>query len=286
MRLFGIMFATCTLFFSGVSEVLGASVSFSNHQLRQGDTLAVRYHSVEGEPGPILSGFGKKVTMSIDPQDADRQHFVAYLGIAKTQKPGTYTIIISDSAFSEARSVRVQKTAFKTGYITLTPQKQKLQKDTRQLEKEVVLIEKAYAAFTQEQQFDTSFSKPANGPVSSPFGSQRMYNGQVVWTHNGTDIAAAAGSPVRCPAAGTVILSERFRTHGNTVMLDHGAGVVTIYCHMSEIKVSTGQQLQPGDLLGYVGQTGISSGPHLHWGMSVHGVRVNPMFWLEGASGL
>jgi murein DD-endopeptidase MepM/ murein hydrolase activator NlpD len=117
--------------------------------------------------------------------------------------------------------------------------------------------------------------------TSAPYGQRRSYNsGPVSGFHAGQDFAAPEGAPVIAPAAGTVVLAEALMVRGNAVLIDHGGGVFTGYWHLVDSAVSAGQQVQPGDLLGHVGTTGLSTGNHLHWELRVNGFAVDPMQWL------
>jgi murein DD-endopeptidase MepM/ murein hydrolase activator NlpD len=120
------------------------------------------------------------------------------------------------------------------------------------------------------------FIKPVSGVTSSPFGHRRILNDQPRSPHSGLDIAASTGTPVAAPAPGTVTITGEFYFNGNTVFLDHGQGLITMYCHLSEIKVTEGTQIERGEILGLVGATGRVTGPHLHWSVSLNGHRVDP----------
>ena len=127
------------------------------------------------------------------------------------------------------------------------------------------------------------FSSPLAGdyPRTSPFGSRRTYgSGTAVSTHSGEDFSAPAGTPVLAPAAGLVVLAESLFVRGNAVLIDHGHGVFTGYWHLSALNVKVGDRVAPGQVLGQVGSTGLSTGAHLHWEMRVNGAAVDPMQWL------
>jgi murein DD-endopeptidase MepM/ murein hydrolase activator NlpD len=128
------------------------------------------------------------------------------------------------------------------------------------------------------------FRSPLEGdfPRTSPYGSRRTYgNSPAITAHAGEDFSAAAGTPVFAPAAGTVVLAEKLFVRGNAVVLDHGGGVYTGYWHLSELEVMPGDQVAPGQRLGLVGSTGLSTGAHLHWEMRVGGLPVDPLQWVE-----
>jgi len=115
--------------------------------------------------------------------------------------------------------------------------------------------------------------------VTSGYGVRSIYNGVPRGYHLGVDFRASAGTPVRAAHRGLVTLAEELPLSGKTVVLDHGAGIFTTYQHLSAITVRPGRRVNRGDVVGRVGSTGLSTGPHLHWGMRVHGVRVNPLDW-------
>ncbi len=117
---------------------------------------------------------------------------------------------------------------------------------------------------------------PVEGPRSSAFGLRRYFNDQPRSPHSGLDIAAPAGTPVSAPAAGIVTRTGGYFFNGNTVLIDHGQGLITMYCHLSEISVQEGQAVTPDTVIGKIGQTGRATGPHLHWSVSLNDVRIDP----------
>ncbi|MGC9358205.1 MAG: peptidoglycan DD-metalloendopeptidase family protein [Anaerolineae bacterium] len=125
------------------------------------------------------------------------------------------------------------------------------------------------------------FDYPVYASVSSYFGSRRSYGGSYNSYHSGVDFRAATGTPVRVPAAGTVLLAEPLTVRGNAIIVDHGWGVATGYWHLSRIDVEVGQSVTQGQVIGRVGNTGLSTGAHLHWQLWVDGTPVDPLQWVR-----
>ena len=120
------------------------------------------------------------------------------------------------------------------------------------------------------------FIQPLQGRISSLFGHRRFFNGQARNPHSGLDIAAPTGSEIRAPAAAEVTLVDDLYYNGKTIFLDHGQGLITMYCHLSESLVTEDERVEQGEVIGLVGATGRVTGPHLHWSVSLNGYRVDP----------
>jgi len=152
------------------------------------------------------------------------------------------------------------------------------------LEPEVVAqdarrMEEVFEFVTARRYWQGAFIWPHNGPVTSPFGMSRTYNNGRTSYHGGIDLSGDIGAPVVAAAPGRVALAESLLMHGNSVILDHGWGVFSGYYHLSEILVEEGQEVDQGTLIGRVGNTGLSTGAHLHWEIRIGGVPVEPGEW-------
>lgn len=147
----------------------------------------------------------------------------------------------------------------------------------KEIAREFADVNKALLSRSIDNYWRKGFIEPVKGRVSGYFGNQRIFNGVPKSPHSGTDIAAPEGTPVLASGAGKVVLSGKdyFYT-GNMVIIDHGYGLQTIYAHLQEATVATGDIVNQGDIIGYVGKTGRATGAHLHWGASLNGVRFRP----------
>lgn len=133
-----------------------------------------------------------------------------------------------------------------------------------------------YLQYSDAPPPSAGFIQPLQGRISSLFGHRRFFNGQARNPHSGLDIAAPTGSEIRAPAAAEVTLVDDLYYNGKTIFLDHGQGLITMYCHLSESLVTEGERVEQGEVIGLVGATGRVTGPHLHWSVSLNGYRVDP----------
>jgi hypothetical protein len=139
-------------------------------------------------------------------------------------------------------------------------------------------LHEIYGTVTPEKLWRGKFRVPLTGVTSGAnFGRRRVLNGQASSPHTGVDFPAPTGAPVHAAQAGRVVLAEPLYFAGNTVLIDHGLGVYTLYGHLSEISVKVGDAVAAGAILGKVGATGRVTGPHLHWGLVIDGARVNAL---------
>ncbi len=209
-----------------------------------------------------------------------------FLGIPLNLRPGKYTLIISKYRTGEIKEriykdIEVKKGNYPVEHIRFTPTKNRKIGSPKNI-RERKLIRQALKINTPEKLWQGEFSKPVEGRISGVFGASRKRDNVLLWQSRGMDIAAKRGTPIKSPASGRVILVDSdFYLHGKTIIIDHGIGVISLYIHLDDIAVSYGQKIERGELIGTVGDTGLTTGPHLHWGVYVHSVPVNPMWWLN-----
>jgi murein DD-endopeptidase MepM/ murein hydrolase activator NlpD len=153
--------------------------------------------------------------------------------------------------------------------------------DLERIRREQAEVRQVYASGSRSRLWKETFQVPVPGEMHGPFGTRRVFNGELQSQHNGADFRAQTGDPIRAAAAGVVRLSKDLFYSGNAVILDHGAGVFTSYSHMSRIDVKVGQTVARGAVIGLAGATGRVTGPHLHWTVRVGAANVDPALFLE-----
>jgi murein DD-endopeptidase MepM/ murein hydrolase activator NlpD len=224
----------------------------------------------------------KKVLVT---KDGDRH--LAVIGLPLATKPGRHFLKVTDRQGKTLNlGFQVEDKSYEEQHITIkdkrkvNPEKRDMERITRESKQ----IKQALRHWSPQEDVVIEFQQPVPGPTSSPFGLRRFFNEQPRNPHSGLDIAAPAGTPIQAPAPGTVLDTGDFFFNGNTVLLDHGQGLVTMYCHMSKISVTPGQTVNTGDVLGEVGMTGRVTGPHLHWGVSLNDARIDPLLFLPATA--
>ena len=207
-------------------------------------------------------------------------------GVAVEQEAGGWRIevLAKDEAGNLAQAeaeVAVAATDFEQGgFIQLTGEQTAARQDRSAADTANDKRRRAYSADVSETRWVGTFDRPSEGPRTSPFGKFREYSDGRTKHHKGTDIAAPAGTEVLAPAGGVVTLAEELHIYGNAVIVKHGPRVSSSYNHLSTVDVEVGDVVERGQLLGTVGSTGQSTGPHLHWGMVVGGVAVDAEQWM------
>ncbi len=252
--------------------LIWASVFATEQSPRPGGIAIVEIGN-SNEAAPTAS-FNDKPVLVMRRDDG----WVAVVGIPLDTETGSLTI----RSGGEEIPIQISDHAYREQRLTVAPSYVTL--NAEQLErvgKERKIIDAALTNFTAVMMDDVSLITPVDGPRSSSFGLRRFFNDQPRSPHKGMDIAAGSGTPIVAPRGGIVAATGEYYFNGNTILLDHGQGFVTLYCHLSEIAVAEGQAVTAGDTIGAVGATGRVTGPHLHFGTYLNGTAVDPAILLR-----
>ena len=202
------------------------------------------------------------------------------LPISVKDAPGTFSLLISRNGDGEPQNlpVVIRKTIFPSQNVKLSPEIEGLHSTPE----EMALLTSFRDAISETRSWEDPLQPPVSGCMTSPFGVKRLHNGKPTGEyHGGVDQRTPEGEAIRAVAAGTITFAKQFNVLGNAVGIDHGQGLESMYLHMSRLVVAPGVAVQRGDILGYAGSTGRSTGPHLHWVLYVNGVNVNPAQWVK-----
>ena len=214
----------------------------------------------------------------------DGSTWVAVIGIPLSSPLGEQFITLRGAAGRQNIMFNVGNKLYASQSLKVAPRQVNLSKaDLARVAGERVRIEHALAQFSEPPPESLDLTQPVPGARSSSFGMRRIFNGESRNPHSGMDIAAPIGTPVFVPIAGTVVDTGEYFFNGNTVFVDHGRGLISMYCHLSAVDVKPGQRLAAGARIGAVGMTGRATGPHLHWGLSLNRVWVDPALFLREA---
>ncbi len=224
--------------------------------------------------------FGDSVC-ELGPRDQALEPF-ALIGLDLGLRPGPYdlemTVYLRDGRVEElkhhvlvgARDFPVKKLWVKEEFVRPPPEVQ------GRIQREAEILEMVYGIRSEKWLGEGAFERPHLGGMTPNFGEKRIYNNVPRSSHSGVDIEAPFGSPVRASNSGRVVLARDIYFSGKTVIIDHGLGLFTFYCHFSTLKVSRGDYVKKGTVIALAGSSGRSTGPHLHWGVRLLGSRVDP----------
>lgn len=276
---FTIITCSIIIFACQTSFAFVDSITVSPEAVRQGKTFAVYLTSSLPLRECKASFLGKNITFY-----SAEAGYRGLIGIHPSTKPSValLSVIATDEAgLTEELTVEVviKPTRFLAEKLVFPPSKneklsqKKIQND-QNIVAEVMEIE------TPDQLWSGRFIMPIKGYITSPYGAYRLYNGMHLADHRGVDIGGnPVGANIKAANSGVVAFTQFLKTIGSTIIIDHGQGINSIYMHMSKTLVKAGDKVEKGQIIGRVGSTGLSNGPHLHWGISVHNTRINPLEW-------
>lgn len=262
---------TVSLLFIGLSLVVSADEL--PQQLAVPGGVVIVPLAVGGEERPQVT-YKKRKVMVLKRE----QQWLAVVGVSLSAKIGTqYLTVKSDGKTSKA-AFEIKDKSYPTQHIEIKDKRKvnPTNYDMKRINAERSNISAALENWMELDMVPTQFIWPIEGRVSGLFGRRRVFNGQPRRPHSGMDIAAPVGTEIHAPAKGIIRGTGDYFFNGNTVFIDHGQGLVTMFCHMDKIDVIDGQSINQGDVIGTVGMTGRVTGPHLHLGVSLNDERVEP----------
>lgn len=248
----------------------------------QGQVLVIAARAGEGT---LLDGWldGERLAFS---RDGDVAFALVPIGFAAP--PGERQLVVwartsPQDAVRVSLAAQVSEGTFESSLVTIPPDRVYLL-DPALIEKDRVQLERAYGTRTVRKLWAGEFIQPVQGTLTTSFGAYREYNdGRRESRHGGMDLGAPTGTPVLAANAGRVVFAGALNVYGNGIVIDHGLGLASAYFHLHSIGVQVGQIVQKGDVIGTVGNTGLSTGAHLHWEMRLGNVPVDPTQWMSHA---
>jgi murein DD-endopeptidase MepM/ murein hydrolase activator NlpD len=264
----------------------GTTLRLSAPEAGQGTLLLMELKSVT--PLVEVQGEWGERMVPLWQEGTDEARRRGLLGVDLEKAPGEYELKVTGQTPSGERiscnaMVPVKKGVFATEKLQV--EKQFVEPSPEQIKRadeERQRLRDIFDRVTPERLWDGPFRIPLDGiTTGSNFGKRRILNGNPGSPHGGMDLPGTTGTLVHAAQRGHVALAEELFFSGNTVVVDHGLGIYTLYAHLSEIDVKTGDALETGAVLGKVGATGRVTGPHLHWGLTVERARVNPLLLVK-----
>ncbi|MDH7511825.1 MAG: peptidoglycan DD-metalloendopeptidase family protein [Clostridiales bacterium] len=263
---------------------LGPEVGFASGSFAPGGLVVVQLRGAEAVKKAVIRFSGE--TYELGPADEGLEPFVL-VGLDLGLNPGTHvfdviiqarngqTEVLKQEFMLQPREFPVRKLWVREEYVTPPAEVQE------RIKWEAELLRTIWSIVTPQWLAEGEFILPHHGEMAPNFGERRIYNNVPRSPHSGVDISAPAGDPVRASNTGRVVLARDLYFSGKTVILDHGLGVFTYYCHFSRIKAKRGEVVKKGEVIGQAGSTGRSTGPHLHWSVRIRESRVDPVALLN-----
>ena len=213
---------------------------------------------------------------------ADAGQWIAVVGLPLDLPVGSQELQVGEGATKKTVRFEVKDKRYLEQRITLKDSsKVNLSPaDEERATREIATIQELKRHWRETSDTETDFLLPAEGRLASRFGLRRIFNGEPRAPHSGLDVAVPRGTPIHAAAHGKVLATGNYFFNGNTVFIDHGNGLITLYCHLDRIDAQSGDQVAQGQRIGAAGSTGRSSGPHLHWSVVLNGTMVDPELFL------
>jgi murein DD-endopeptidase MepM/ murein hydrolase activator NlpD len=249
-----------------------------------GGVAVISLGSVATDDGTPQSWLGDQPVLVT----SDHDQWYAVVGLPLDMAPGPHELRVKIGDATEMQDFVVNSKDYPEQHITLKD-KSKVElssADEARAEREIGEITELKHHWRAAQDTDLAFIRPAKGKLSSQFGLRRFFNEEPRSPHAGIDLAVARGTPVKASGRGQVLAVGDYFFNGKTIFIDHGNGLITMYCHLDRIDVKAGDAVRKGQRIGRSGMTGRATGPHLHWSVILNGVMVDPELFVPQPAGL
>ncbi len=269
---------------AGECRAPALTVEMSSAAPKQGGLVAVTVTSDVALASAVAASGGREFPLE---RDAEGRRFRGLVGVDFESATGARALDLAVEGLCGDRHAARRTLEVRSGKFPV----QKLKVDPAYVEPPASELERiredkekvghVWSSGDPHRMWNGPFALPVDAPARDNFGSRRVFNGKPRSSHEGADLAAPAGAPVRAPGPARVALADELYFSGGTIILDHGAGLFTMYFHLSRIDVKAGDVVDAGKEIGAVGATGRATGPHLHWGARLDRARINPLGLLE-----
>lgn len=257
-----------------------SDISISSEVIPQGGTCLFSIRN-DGDVPPDVDWLDGKVYLN---KSSDGRFFQGFISTDLTDEPGLNQLTVKAPSGDYERIFNIEVIAKEYGERRLTlPDKQvDLDDETwKRVQKEMAVVSALWEAPVLMPQWTLPFQIPVQGEIVGPFGRKSFINGQLRSPHTGVDLRGASGTPVKAANHGVVVLTADHYFTGNSIMVDHGGEVFSMYFHLDAIHVKKGDNISRGQVIGLVGSTGRATGPHLHWGMRIKNARIDPLMLVD-----
>lgn len=243
-----------------------------------GGVAVIELSTLQSAHSPPQAWFGEQPVLVA----ADGNRWYALVGLALDSASGSHELRVKNGGETKTLTFMVSAKRYPEQRITLkdTSKVQLSPADEERALREIAEIQKLKRHWRNAQDTDADFLLPAEGRLAGRFGSRRVFNGEPRSPHSGLDVAVPSGTPIKASASGRVLAVDDYFFNGKTVFVDHGNGLITMYCHLERPEVEVGDPVSKGQRLGLSGKTGRASGPHLHWSVVLNGATVDPELFI------
>lgn len=255
------------------SHAWASKVEILPNTISPGDVFAVKISGHASHDAPVVSFLDARLPVT----GCGTGCFLAIGATTAETKPGKYRVSVTGGQQKVVRNVSVKRASFPTVSIQIPEKKvAPAPEEEERVRNEQLLLDALWQKVSGKM-WSGRFTMPLGNELSTRYGTRRLFNGKLRSVHQGLDIRGGEGEAIKASNGGTVVLAQELFYGGNTVVIDHGLGIFTVYMHLSAYAVTEGETVANGQIVGFVGATGRASGPHLHFGVKVADKSVNPL---------